>query len=532
MYFPHAFKKTFLLPDSAVSFTDTTTSALTAGQLNIYYGVTNGGITSGAVSAWASVGSATESAVPFYIVQGSYFTNDKIGPVHGGYKESIKSKLINPKYISRVIKVSAKSPLQNVVKVPVSCGISCDTTTRLRIDAKGSPALRFLSHNMYRVLDAYSGCCSTTDPTLQKDPVDTLLKWKDQINTSPIFNTMVQARVYKYATSATSSGYANNTATSTDLTIGSNTNILVGMKAVGGGLPANAFVTTVTSGTAITVSYPNQGSTVTPVNGAITFWTDCYSSDTNIAGNTSGSTPTIPGTSAVTAINCSGSTVSSGTLTGGTLASSNSGALIISSFTDAASFSYTAGQEPHIELTAAYVETKFGSCTFTPTDKFDLEPLTLITSVVDESGDPCSSNCFTTTYGTSGINTSTISQYPVQAMGTGETVLREMILSDRYMQIAFPDSGRVESLRMREIESNPALANISRIGLYDQVLVLHSVPRFNNPTGTFDNDQYLLVFYVPTGRTTTALTNFLVRSANLAQYGSATTSGTFQLESY
>ena len=527
MYFPHAFKKTFLLPDSNVALTNAATSALTAGQLNIYYGAPNAGST-----PWTTVGSATESAVPFYIVQGSYFTNDKIGPVHGGYKESIKSKLINPKYISRVIKISAKFPLQNVVKVPVSCGISCDTTTRLRIDAKGSPALRFLSHNMYRVLDAYSGCCSTTDPTLQKDPVDTLLKWKDQINTSPIFNTMVQARVYKYATSATSSGYANNTATSTDLTIGSNTNILVGMKAVGGGLPANAFVTTVTSGTAITVSYPNQGSTVTPVNGAITFWTDCYSSDTNIAGNTSGSTPTIPGTSAVTAINCSGSTVSSGTLTGGTLASSNSGALIISSFTDAASFSYTAGQEPHIELTAAYVETKFGSCTFTPTDKFDLEPLTLITSVVDESGDPCSSNCFTTTYGTSGINTSTISQYPVQAMGTGETVLREMILSDRYMQIAFPDSGRVESLRMREIESNPALANISRISLYDQVLVLHSVPRFNNPTGTFDNDQYLLVFYVPTGRTTTALTNFLVRSANLAQYGSATTSGTFQLESY
>jgi len=33
---------------------------------------------------------------------------------------------------------------------------------------------------------------------------------------------------------------------------------------------------------------------------------------------------------------------------------------------------------------------------------------------------------------------------------------------------------------------------ISRTGTYGRFYVLHSVPRFNNPTGTFDNDQYLL----------------------------------------
>jgi hypothetical protein len=85
-----------------------------------------------------------------------------------------------------------------------------------------------------------------------------------------------------------------------------------------------------------------------------------------------------------------------------------------------------------------------------------------------------------------------------------------MILSDRYLQLAYPDSARVESLRMREIEQNPALANISRTALYDQVMVLHSVPRFNNPSGTFDNDQYLLVFHVPTGTSTVGLTNYVV----------------------
>ena len=59
---------------------------------------------------------------------------------------------------------------------------------------------------------------------------------------------------------------------------------------------------------------------------------------------------------------------------------------------------------------------------------------------------------------------------------------------------------------MNEIEGHPALGTISRTGLYDQVCILHNVPRFNNPSSTFDNDQYLLVIHVPTGTTTTALT--------------------------
>jgi hypothetical protein len=84
---------------------------------------------------------------------------------------------------------------------------------------------------------------------------------------------------------------------------------------------------------------------------------------------------------------------------------------------------------------------------------------------------------------------------------------------------------------MREIEADPQISAVTRTALYDQILILHSVPRFNNPTGTFDNDQYLLVYNVPTGSTTTALTNFVVRSANLAQGGSVT-AGILSLETY
>jgi len=30
-------------------------------------------------------------------------------------------------------------------------------------------------------------------------------------------------------------------------------------------------------------------------------------------------------------------------------------------------------------------------------------------------------------------------------------------------------------------------------------MILHSIPRYNNPTGTFDNDQYLLEIVGPAG---------------------------------
>lgn len=475
------------------------TAALTAGQIGFFN--PNG-------TAVQSV-----SAQPFIIAQGSYFNSDKISPALGGYKESVKTKTINPKYVSRVIKITAKQARQSVVQVPVTCGLACDSTYRLRVDLKGSPALRFLSHNMYRTLDSYTGCCSTVDPTLQKDPVPTLLNWADQINLSPIFNTMVQARVYKLSYNASGSTTSGSITTTSAVLSNSNfttvNGVAIGQKVVGGNIPANSFVTAIISGTSVTITYPTQQtapSIGTIATLGIKFYNDLYSGA--IGTVQAGATVYIPGTGTETGVG--GSAVISGGVSTGAVAA------VYSAAADAASFTVDA----HIELTAAYIETKFGICTFTPTDKYDLEPLLIYTSLTDESGDPCAVNCFTTSNSNTGVNTTandaTVIQAPIQASGIGETVLRDMILSDRYLQLAYPDSARVESLRMREIEQNPALANISRTALYDQVMVLHSVPRFNNPSGTFDNDQYLLVFHVPTGTSTVGLTNYVVGACTAA----------------
>jgi hypothetical protein len=392
MYFNHAFQKTFLPATGTITLAAgpgvVTSADLAAGQLGMF--------TPSGVALQAA------STKPFILAQGSWFktTSDKIGPFHGGYQESVKSKVINPRYISRVIKVNAVESANQVRFVEV-CNLKCDDTYRLRIDLKGSPALRFLSHNIYRTLDAYTGCCVDPDVKTIVDPTIATILWAKQIVQNPIMSQFLKVTVRDWDGE------------------------LVAAQAGTTQAQIAAFVTTL----------------------------DAYTS-------------TFDPTSATAA-------------------------------TD----------QSRLELEVAYLDTKFGICTFTPTDKYDLEPIRIYTSMTDESGDPCNVQCFEQGE----------TQVPVQAQGVGETVLREMILDGRYRQEAYPDSSRVESLRMREIEQNPGLANIDRIGYYDQVLILHNVPRFNNPTGTFDNDQYLLKIWVEQGTDVSALTTYVITAANAAQ---------------
>ena len=44
--------------------------------------------------------------------------------------------------------------------------------------------------------------------------------------------------------------------------------------------------------------------------------------------------------------------------------------------------------------------------------------------------------------------------------------------------------------------SDDILASVDRTALYKTYVIQHTVPRFNNPSGVFDNDQYLYKIYV------------------------------------
>ena len=162
------------------------------------------------------------------------------------------------------------------------------------------------------------------------------------------------------------------------------------------------------------------------------------------------------------------------------------------------------------------METKFGNPTFTVTDNYDLEPLKIIASLMDDSGSttvtaPIGSAAQpnASSIGEAGI--ATVLQASSMAQGTGETVLRELILTGRYRQEAFGDGTNIDQFRMREIEANPGVLSMmsvaNRNSLYNKLCILHSVPRFNNPTGVFDNDQYLIEIAVPSAVSVSQLFN-------------------------
>ena len=133
-------------------------------------------------------------------------------------------------------------------------------------------------------------------------------------------------------------------------------------------------------------------------------------------------------------------------------------------------------------INGAYVDTRFLDCTFYPNDSIIayLEPVKVYASEVDLNGDPCAFQglCVNNTCDA------------IQLKGTGENIIRDLILTEGYMQQPFYTG---QDLRIREITNGNDVYNaIDRNSSYYRYYIQHSVPRFNNPTGTFDNDQYLL----------------------------------------
>ena len=139
---------------------------------------------------------------------------------------------------------------------------------------------------------------------------------------------------------------------------------------------------------------------------------------------------------------------------------------------------HVTGQCAGLRLQGAYVDTVFGNCSFQPTDNYNIVPVNIFVSMVDFVGDPC---LFT------GI--CVVEECPMlEGNGFGETVLRDLILSEKYRTQTF-----ATDMRLREIELGFDILNsLTRSTLYTRYLVQHNIPRNNNPTGMYSRDQYTL----------------------------------------
>jgi hypothetical protein len=388
-YFNHAFNKTFVGTAGFV-LDGEATNELSIGQFSFYNPKT-----------WVQPEEAPDNCCPLVLVSASIHPQDKIGKFHGGYSESVKSKTINPKYLHRFYKVLPCAPQQAQITVGAnqnnyeegSCNPNsgtvinktflCGENYDLRLDIKGSPALRFLTRNDYFTASAYTGCCpDDAIAPVAVNPLIVYANWAYQLLNSPLINPFIRVQVT----------YSSN-----------------------GGTTWNSIPMPTTDGVA---SKENIEALLAYVQNPSTLPANATPEDTL-------------------------------------------GGLII---------------------TGAYEDTRFGDCTFYPNDSIIafLEPVKIYASEVDNNGDPC------TFGGLCVYNTCEA----LQLKGTGENVIRDLILTEGYMQQPFYTG---QDLRIREITNGTDVTDvINRGSYYTRYYIQHSVPRFNNPTGTFDNEQYLL----------------------------------------
>ena len=412
------------------------------------------------------VPSTASECCPLYLAGSTIYCKDKVSPFIGGYQETNKSKVVNPKYVSRFYDVEPCTPTNNVVHV-------------------GS------------TYASAGGGVLTLDP----------------------------------ATLVGGTGYTNGTSTTT-VTGGTGTGLIVEITVA---LGIVTSVTVLSPGKDYTV-----GDTVTIVGGNNDATIDVLTVTTAIAPVISGTNCCkeflcgetyylrldVKGSPALRFLNHNAYYIASaytGCCPAGAIAPTavdstevmilwandllnspivspffqiaiqdEAGVIWYAPGTDATflasvgadtwnnyvSTGHTAGACAGLILNGAYVDTRFGDCTFQISDFYEVQPVNLYPSEVDLNGEPCEFE------GLCVVNECLGSQ----AMGLGETILRDVILSESYRQNFFSSD-----FRIREITQGNQIVNaVNRQALYYNVFLQHSVPRFNNPSGTFDNDQYLL----------------------------------------
>jgi len=410
-YFNHAFKKTFL------ATVGDQTGIGTPGDANAQVAISSGILNTKNVGCWELKSTALsegygigpgvtgffdaktnlsmdlsqleEDCCPFFLASSAIKIKDKQGPYHGGYQESNKSKIVNPKFLRKAW-VQASNPAYRAaiqiggtpdnVEGNAACNkeFLCEETYNLRIDVKGTAALRFANHNLYQTLSAYGGCCTDPAAPTAVDPATIYLQWAEQI-----------------------SGLA---------------------KPLSGSDEGNPYMKdfirpliTVTTALGTQTFAQNEAIALEEGLTALDIWANIPTTGVTAAG---------------------------------------------------------------LILVGAYVDTTFSDCTFQTSDYYGKEPIQIFASEVDLNGDPCAFEglCVATTCD------------GIQANGLGESVVRDVILHESYLQNFF-----ASDLRIREITQGTDVFNVvDRTSLYWRMFMLHSVPRYNNPTGVFDNDQYLL----------------------------------------
>jgi len=467
-YFNHAFRKTFIgtTLNGGGGFT-----GLNEGRLgtpgNIFAGGQFGFVDPKQWTVYP-VDAPPTNCCNLILAAGSIYQNDKIGPFHGGYKESNKSKEINPKYVNKFYRVDPCTPQNNVIHlgntaytddvaldlaitvdgVDLVDGVYSSITLEDTTAPTGSGLIANITvsgNNVTYVEIVNGGTGWVTGDVVT--PISTeLIPYTDGTGTQPTFT--VTAGI---GANCCKKFYCGETYTLRVDVKGSpamrllNHNSYIIASAYGGCCPDGAIAPVEIDSTLIFKQWAE----------AITRYPVISPFMQIILVDQAGTPWYAPGTDA-------NFLVANG----------------VDTWDHYVSPGYLEDQCAGLVLNGAYVDTKFQNCTFQISDFYELEPVRLYASEVDLNGDPCAFD---------GVCVITECQGR-QAMGYGESVARDVILSEQYRQNFFSSD-----FRIREITQGYSVFDyIDRNKLYTRYFLQHNVPRFNNPTSTFDNDQYLL----------------------------------------
>jgi len=449
-YFNHAFQKLFVGTDGFQTTAAVTTTSLSIGEFSFFDPKT-----------WlspADLTGTTTVACPLVLVSGSIHANDKIGPYHGGYAETVKSKTINPKYVSAFYKVEECDPQQAQTTVglndsffiTLAAGSGSGTTITVT-------DTQTLEPGMTLAVTAGTGAFATGGATV--------------INVLSATEFTVAVIPTTGLSGATIVATKNATNCNKEFICGETYNLRVDIKGspVLRTLTRNSYYTA----TAYTGCCPEGELAPTAVNPLIVYVNWAYQLLNSPLVN--------PFIQVEVTYNTLGDDVLWLELGDGTSSQANLD-LLLGYIQNPSTLPGTSATKAGIIINGAYVDTRFENCTFYPNDSIIayLEPVQIYASEVDLNGDPCAFQ---------GLCVNRTCE-AVQMAGSGENVIRSLILTEGYMQQPFYTGN---DLRIREITNGDDVYNaINRNSLYTRYYIQHNVPRFNNPSSTFDNDQYLL----------------------------------------
>ena len=493
-YFNHAFKKSFLATGATQAGTlitlpdGSTVAATTSEGYLTYLGIPTYGLNQ--LSAQGTTTATTDGYIGWfdpktnvsidiapsspvccnaYLAGSAIYSNDKIGPLTGGYQETNKSKMVNPKYVSRFYSVDPCAPQNNVIHVGstywtagggaltetllaggTGYGVSLTGVVTTVTGGTGTGMIVSYNTTALQVVNAITIIAPGKGYTALD--VVTLVGGGNDATTT--INTVTAAHAQEGCGISPDccKEYLCGETYSLRLDVKGSPalrfldhNAYTTQDAYTGCCPAGTIAPTAVDSTEVMILWAN-GLTTNPIVGPFV---------QIVVQAEDGSLWYAPGTSAAF------------------LAANGA-----DTWDNYVSPGHTAGDCAGLILNGAYVDTKFGDCTFQLSDFYEKEPVRLYASEVDYNGDPCAFTTLCVVTECQGL----------QVQGLGETVVRDLTMSESYRQ-----NFLATDLRIREItQGNQIISSIDRSALYYRYMLQHNVPRNYNPSGTFDSDQYLL----------------------------------------